>query len=270
MSSGISLSSNNSQQQLASAQKLESIGHLAAGIAHEINTPVQYIGDNAGFLSSAFEDLLEMVDQSAKPTTLTYPTFRLEIPNAIEQMQEGINRVANIVKAMKRFSHPGPVEKIPMDLNQAIESTVLVCRNEWKYVAEVTTDFDPRLMLVPCVAGEINQVMLNLIVNAAHAIQDVVGETGKKGKIHISTRHSGDLAEIRVIDTGCGIPEEIRSKVFDPFFTTKRAGKGTGQGLGIAHAVIVQKHRGKIWFDYWRRHPTPSSFRIPMNGTEMS
>jgi signal transduction histidine kinase len=146
--------------------------------------------------------------------------LRGEIPSAIGQLREGVDRVAGIVRAMKRFSHPGPAEKMPMDINQAIESTILVSRNEWKYVADVTTDLEPGMPPVPCIAGEFNQVILNLIVNSAHAIADVAGRSGGKGAIRISTRKDGDFAEVRVNDTGGGIPEAVRSKVFDPFFTT--------------------------------------------------
>jgi len=250
---------------LAQAQKLESIGQLAAGIAHEINTPIQYIGDNAKFLEDAFRDLvkfagareglgdspgsvpsaLEGLTQEALDEGL-FEYLQGEVPKATAQLLEGVDHVARIVRAMKDFSHPGPVEKMPIDINRAIESTILVSKNEWKYVAEVTTDLDQEMPPVPCLAGELNQVILNLIVNAAHAISDVVKNTGAKGAIHIATRKDGPCVEIRVSDTGCGIPEAIQTKVFDPFFTTKPVGKGTGQGLAIAHSVIVQKHNGTI------------------------
>jgi len=240
------------QNQLAQAQKLESVGQLAAGVAHEINTPIQYIGDNGKFLEDAFRDLIEFVGphiKSAGANTIeegVLDYLRQEIPKAITQLLEGVDHVARIVRAMKEFSHPGPIEKTAVDINRAIESTILVSRSEWKYVTEVTTDFDPELPPVPCVAGEFNQVILNLIVNSAHAIADVVHDSGRKGNIHISTRQKGDVAEIRVSDTGGGIPEAIQSKIFDPFFTTKPVGKGTGQGLAIAHSVIVQKHGGNL------------------------
>jgi two-component system NtrC family sensor kinase len=258
-----------SERQLRLAQKLESIGQLAAGIAHEINTPVQYIGDNAQFLSGAFQDLFRVIERqtsaAADPAAdVDVPYLRSEIPNAVAQIQEGVGRVATIVRAMKRFSHPGPAEKIPMNIHQGIESTILVSRNEWKYVADLTTDFDPEMPPIPCVAGEFNQVILNLIVNAAHAIADVVKEYGGKGAIRIGTRKNGDFAEIRVTDTGGGIPEAIRSKVFDPFFTTKAVGKGTGQGLAIAHSVIVQKHRGTIRFESEDRKGTTFVIQLPL------
>ena len=278
------------QQQLAQAQKLESIGQLAAGIAHEINTPIQYIGDNAKFLDQAFRELAPFIDshvrienalrQSPHPelaeelakvvVEADIDYLRDEVPRAIAQLSEGVEQVARIVRAMKEFSHPGAPEKTPVDLNHAIESTILVSRNEWKYVAEVTTDFDPDLPLVPCVAGEINQVVLNLIANAAHAIADVVKDSRQKGAIHISTHRGAAWAEVRVRDTGTGIPEGIQSKVFDPFFTTKQVGKGTGQGLSIAHSVIVQNHRGRLSFDTQCGAGTTFLIQLPLEQAETS
>lgn len=271
------------ERQLAQTQKLESIGHLAAGIAHEINTPIQYIGDNGKFLQDAFRDLLTSVASNAGVALSSEPEssgkhlpsqqeldqgviefLRVEIPKAIEQLLEGVDQVARIVRAMKEFSHPGPIEKLPLDVNRAIESTILVSKNEWKYVADVTTDLDHTIPPVPCVAGEFNQVMLNLIVNSAHAIRDVVRGTNEKGTIHISTKGNGTFVEIRVTDTGCGIPEAIQSKVFDPFFTTKPVGQGTGQGLAIAHSVIVQKHRGTIALESTPRQGTTLTIKLPL------
>lgn len=256
------------ESQLAQAQKLESIGQLAAGIAHEINTPTQYVGDNLRFFHDAYEDMAKLLEsysgllQSAKkgePTEglvgkidklaeeIDLDYLREEIPKAIEQSLDGVGRVAKIVRAMKEFSHPGSEEKTAVDINKAIESTITVARNEWKYFAELETDFDPTLPLVPILPGDFNQVVLNMIVNAAHAIADVVGDgSQEKGKIKIVTRKTGDHVEIRISDTGAGIPEEIRHKVFDPFFTTKEVGKGTGQGLAISRNVVVDKHGGSI------------------------
>ena len=257
--------------QLRQAQKLESIGQLAAGIAHEINTPTQYIGDNTRFVQDAFGDLnpllsqfarlLEAVKAGAVPPALVAEVeaaaaaadvdyLSAEIPKAIQQTLDGNERVAKIVRAMKEFSHPGTEDKTPIDLNHAIESTLTVARNEWKYVAEVVTEFDAELPAVPCLPGEFNQVILNLIVNAAHAIADVVGDGAKgKGTITVSTRRCGERVEVRIGDTGTGIPEKARDRVFDPFFTTKPVGKGTGQGLAIARSVIVDKHGGTISFE---------------------
>ena len=274
------------ERQLAQAQKLESIGQLAAGVAHEINTPIQYVGDNIRFLRDSFQRLEQLFDgydklvasvrnvspeapfladieALARATRVNY--LRAEIPKSIEDSLDGAGRVAEIVRAMKEFSHPGSTEKTAMDINRAIESTVLVSQNEWKYVAEVHTELDTNLPPVMCVPGEFNQVILNLIVNAAHAIADAVSsKPGTKGMITLSTERDGDWAEIRVRDTGTGIPDEVQSSVFNPFFTTKGVGKGTGQGLAIAHTVIVQKHGGTISFDTAMGVGTTFKIRIPI------
>gem|GEM_PF-2425169 len=256
--------------QLRQAQKLESIGQLAAGIAHEINTPTQYIGDNIRFLQSSFAELnglhrqygrlVESLRTNAPAESLIaetetaaakadLPFLLAEIPQAIQQSLDGVDRVARIVRAMKDFSHPGTGEKTPIDLNKAIDTALAVSRHEWKYVAEAVTRFDETLPPTLGFPGEINQVLLNLIVNAAHAIGDVHNHAQIKGTITITTQRKGDWAEIRVQDTGSGIPEKIRDKIFDPFFTTKPVGKGTGQGLAIARACIVEKHGGTISFE---------------------
>jgi PAS domain S-box-containing protein len=250
---------------LRHAQKLESIGSLAAGIAHEINTPTQFIGDNVQFLQGAFLDLLELagmaesildaagtgglppdlarrVREALDRAGLEY--LRTEVPKAFAEAFEGVRRVAAIVGAMKDFSHPGATVKTPTDLNRAIQSTVLVCRSEWKYVAALELDLDPELPPVLCLPDEFNQVILNLVINAAHAIVDA-GRSGS-GRIRIATRSAGDRATVEVEDTGTGIPDAIRPRIFDPFFTTKEAGRGTGQGLAIAHAVVVEQLGGTI------------------------
>ncbi len=168
---------------------------------------------------------------------------------------------------MKDFSHPGTGEKTPIDLNKAVQTTLTVAHNEWKYVAKIATDFEQDLPQVPCLPGELNQVILNLVVNAAHAIGDVVGACGAKGQgvITASTRRCGDWAEIRIRDTGTGIPEKIRSKIFDPFFTTKAVGKGTGQGLAIAHAVIVDQHQGQLTFETEMGVGSTFIIRLPLH-----
>jgi signal transduction histidine kinase len=274
------------ESQLMQAQKLESIGQLAAGIAHEINTPTQYVGDNTRFLQDAFGDLTTLLEQyaalfqaskaglvppalirevEATAATVDVAYLTEEIPKAIQQSLEGIERIATIVRAMKEFSYPGHEDKTVIDLNKAIESTITVARNEWKYVAEMATDFDSALPLVPCLPGELNQVVLNLIVNAAHTIADVVGHGGQeKGTITIRTRQESDWVEVHIADTGMGIPTAIRDKVFDPFFTTKEVGKGTGQGLAIAHDVVVRKHGGTITFDTAEGQGTTFRIRLPL------
>ncbi len=274
------------EAQLAQAQKLESIGQLAAGIAHEINTPIQYIGDNTRFLSDAFADLarairayqrlaeavrsekrspaaIQAVNEISRKIDLAY--LLEEIPTAIQQSLEGIEHVAGIVLAMKKFSYRGTEEKTCVDINEALKSTVTVARNEWKYVAEVQLDLDPDLPQVPCLPGELNQIFLNIVVNAAHAIEAVVGKgTGRKGTIGIRTRRRDRFVEIAISDTGCGIPPEIRSRIFDPFFTTKEVGKGTGQGLAISHNVVVEKHHGTLTFESEPGKGTTFYIRLPV------
>ena len=173
--------------------------------------------------------------------------------------------MSKIVGAMKDFSHPGGEELEAVDLNKTIESTITVARNEWKYVAEMVTKFDPALPPVPCLVGEFNQVVLNIVINASHAIADVVSKnTGEKGTITVTTRQDGDWAEVRIRDTGTGIPEKHRSKVFDYFFTTKEVGKGTGQGLSIAYAVITEKHGGAITLESEMGKGTTFIIRLPI------
>jgi two-component system, NtrC family, sensor kinase len=259
---------NALESQLRGSQKLESVGQLAAGIAHEINTPTQFVTDNLTFLRdswNAIGDLLELyrsavqnaaemlppsvtaaLDQAARNCDLEF--MAAEVPRAIAQSLDGTRRVAEIVRAMKEFSHPDGAEKTAADLNRAIESTIIVARNEWRYVAEIITEFDATLSPVMCHPGDINQVILNLLVNAAHAIKEKMTE-GELGRITVRTRKQDESTEISVTDNGTGIPLAIRSRIFDPFFTTKGVGKGTGQGLALAHNVIVKKHGGKIWFE---------------------
>jgi PAS domain S-box-containing protein len=278
--------------QLRQAQKLESIGQLAAGIAHEINTPTQYIGDNVRFLKDAFQDLRSLIANydrllaAAKGNTVSGETVQEvsaaveradvgylleEIPKAIEQTLEGVARVAKLVGAMKDFSHPGTKDKILLDLNRAIENTITVARNEWKYVADVETDYDSSLPMISCLPGEFNQVILILIVNAAHAIADVVGEGGsERGKIKVQTRNCQEWGEIRIQDTGTGIPEKVRARIFDPFFTTKEIGKGTGQGLAIARSVVVDKHGGTIHFETEEGKGTTFIIRLPRDGKALA
>jgi len=272
--------------QLRQAQKLEAIGQLAAGIAHEINTPMQYVGDNTRFLQNCFqqlatllreiqtlqvapqagqpcEEILDRLRQGAQEADLEY--LLEEIPRAIEQTLQGVARVTKVVRAMKEFSHPGTAEKTPTDLNHAIETTVTISRNEWKYVADLELALDSQLPPVPCLPGEFNQAILNLVVNAAQAIAERLGPSPtQKGRITIQTRRADPWAEIRIADTGCGIPEAIRDRIFEPFFTTKPVGKGTGQGLAIVRNVIVDKHGGTIDFETQVGQGTTFILRLPL------
>lgn len=271
--------------QLRQAQKLESVGQLAAGIAHEINTPIQYVGDNLRFIQDSFGTLSKLITEYEKTFSEIPPNamdaklsaaiesarneadfsyLAGEIPTAIQQSLDGVRRVADIVRAMKEFSHPGGKEKSAIDINRAIQTTVTVARNEWKYVAEVVTELAPDLPMVPCFPDEFNQVILNLLVNAAHAIGDVVKKQGGKGAIRITTKRDDPWVEIRVADTGTGIPEEIRHRIFELFFTTKEVGKGTGQGLALARSVIVTKHGGVLTFESSVGRGTTFIVRLPV------
>ncbi len=250
--------------ELRFAQKLEAVGRLASGIAHEINTPIQYIGDSLTFLESGFADLrqalqgyraaLDMCD-SAEPAAIRerlreidvecdLPFLETELPKAIARAGDGVTRVADIVRAMKEFAHPDTSEQSPADLNRAIETTLTVARSEYKYLATVETHFG-EIPPVVCNIGELNQVFLNLIVNAAHAI-GAAGKDPSNGRIVISTGCIDRWVEVIVIDNGCGIPEQNLENIFEPFFTTKEIGKGTGQGLAIARSSVVDKHGGSI------------------------
>lgn len=268
--------------ELKQAQKLETVGRLASGIAHEINTPIQFVGDSIAFIGDAVADLGKVFVKYAEAHALGFPQALMrevdaaaaevdmpflmtELPGAVARSHEGLQRVATIVRAMKEFAHPDQTEQAPVDLASNIKSTIAISRNEYKYVADVETELGD-LPLVTCHAGELNQVFLNLIVNAAHAIGDVVGNTGARGKITIRAWADGDDAVISVSDTGCGIPEAIRAKIFDPFFTTKAVGKGTGQGLAIAQAVVEQKHGGQIDVISEVGVGTTFVIRIPIGG----
>ena len=271
--------------ELRHAQKLEAVGALAAGIAHEINTPIQFIGDNTRFLQTAFKGVRQLLDKyeeiceaarrgvaceelvskaGAARIEADWEYSREEIPKAIDHALQGIERVAKIVRAMKEFSHVNQcLEKTAADLNRAVESTLIVARNELKYVAEIETHYGD-LPPVICHLGDLNQVLLNLLINAAHAIGDVVRGTGTKGRIEVRTSLAGDWVEIAVSDTGTGIPEVIQDKIFDPFFTTKEVGKGTGQGLALARAVVVEKHAGTLTFETEPGKGTTFYVRLPM------
>ena len=249
------------EQQLAQATRLESIGQLAAGIAHEINTPVQYVSDNTRFLVESFDEVLstlralealavddvpvnDQLQALLKGVDLEF--LGSEIPSALNQSLEGLDRVAQIVRAMKDFSHPGE-GRIAADLNRAVESTVQVSRNEWRYVADLDLDLHPDVGMVRCHEGELKQVLLNIVVNAAQAIAGAKTreDADTMGRITLRTERVDGGVRITIADDGPGMDESIRKKIFDPFFTTKPVGQGTGQGLSMAYAVI-QKHGGTL------------------------
>jgi signal transduction histidine kinase len=260
---------NCTRQHLVQAEKMAAIGQLASGVAHEINTPIQYVGENIQFMREAFEDLIEtakvhmnllsaaqggnllqdqLVEARSQVENAELDYLFDEIPVALRQSLEGVRKVSDIVAAMKNFAQPGKDEKVDTEINEAVMNTIKVSANEWKYHAEIETELDPALPVVPVVPNEINQALLNVIVNAAAAVRDCIESKAlnEKGKITIKTRRDGDWVVIEIGDTGSGIPQEIQAKIFDPFFTTRDVGQGTGQGLTVAYLAIVKKHAGKI------------------------
>ena len=274
----------NAQQEMLQASRLACVGQLAAGIAHEINTPIQYVGDNLRFIADslkqfdkAIHGIKEMVElkkiggetaaeilQIFNDSDLSY--LLEEIPLATTQSLEGVEHVSKIVHSMKEFSHPGTTAKVATDINRAIGSTITVSTNEWKRIARLETDLAPDLPFVLCFPAEVNQVFLNLIINAAHAIESLGNP--ELGTIKIATRQVGDWLEVRVSDTGPGVPKEIRDKIYDPFFTTKEVGKGTGQGLAISLDVIVNKHKGKLYLDEEQDVGATFVVRLPLESQE--
>ena len=275
------------QSQMLHSQKLESVGQLAAGIAHEINTPAQFLGSNMDFLTEAFQDVESLITEYNVLVTavhnnevdedllthlkdtiddLDWEYLAEEIPVCIEQSRDGIQRISKIVRAMKEFSHPGSKEKAPEYINNIINTTLTVASNEWKYVADIELDLAEDLPAVSCLSDEMGQVFLNIIVNAAHAIAKQLGEdkSDEKGKIHISSTRGDTWVEVTIRDNGCGMSESTRSHIFEPFFTTKEVGKGTGQGLAIAHDVIVSKHQGTLSCESKEGIGTSFIVRIPI------
>jgi PAS domain S-box-containing protein len=271
------------ERELGQTHKMEAIGQLAGGIAHEINTPIQYVGDNLNFLKDAFKDMdkvfaayKQLMDEAEKQGQLQTQVEKVkkiieeadleylheETPVTIEQSISGAKQVARIVLAMKDFAHPGATQASLTDVNKLITTTSVVCKNEWKLVADVDLQLDENLPEVNCMGGEISQVLLVLIVNAAHAIEEANRE--EKGKITITSRMKGKKVEVRVQDTGTGIPENIRESVFNPFFTTKDVGKGTGQGLAIAQDIVVGKHGGELLFETEDGVGTTFILRLPI------
>ena len=280
------------ERQLAQANRLESIGQLAAGIAHEINTPIQYVSDNTHFIAESMATLLAAAQQVAElaaelaaqdgdqgdplqarirailePVELDF--LSAEVPGALGEAREGLARVTEIVRAMKDYAHPG-TGRADIDVNRAIESTVQVCRNEWKYVARVDLQLDPGAGVVPCFEGELKQVILNMVVNAAQALAEDRERGGRTelGVITIGTARDRDEFVITIADDGPGMDEKVRDRVFDPFFTTKEVGKGTGQGLSLAHAVVVTKHQGTIGLDTAPGRGATFTIRLPLRVAE--
>jgi PAS domain S-box-containing protein len=265
-------------------EKLSAIGQLAAGIAHEINTPMQYVSDNIAFLSDIWNQLdaamaVCLTPAHASITSDSRPSgavtcaglpeewdwLRQEVPKAISQSLEGIRRMSKILGAMRRFSHTGGGEREQVDLNEALDATLTIVQNQIKHIADVQTDYQPNLPRLECYADEMNQVFLNLIVNATHAIREASKKQAReRGKLTIRTRQIDNDVQIEIQDNGTGIPLPVCALIFDPFFTTKQVGEGTGQGLTICHDIVVQKHHGNIWFDTELDRGTTFFIRIPI------
>lgn len=273
------------ERQLAHAQKMESVGQLAAGVAHELNTPIQFVGDNTQFLKTSFEGVAEIldlvqsllvkcrdhdllkhdVDEIEKECArLDLDFIRNEIPLAADQTLQGTKTLSRIVQAMKVFSHPGTSNFESVDLNQALESTLTISKSEWKYCTKVETDFCQNLPYVSCLPGEINQVFLNLIVNAAHAMSQKEDSSVADNRLTVRTILDDAHVIVEVSDTGTGIPPSIQHRIFDPFFTTKVVGKGTGQGLSICYDIVVKLHHGKMTFESSPGEGTTFRVRLPI------
>jgi PAS domain S-box-containing protein len=272
------------EREVREAQKLESVGRLAAGVAHEINTPVQYVQDSVQFTSEAIADLFGVIERHRAITaSVVAGTASAEaaaralaedehadleyliehVPPALTRATDGLGRVTTIVHSLKSFAHPDQRERTHVDINAAILTTLEVARHEYKYVADIALDLGP-LPQLECFAGEINQVLLALIVNASHAIEDARDRLGERGVIRVKTHSVGNAIEIAISDTGCGIPERLRERVFEPFFTTKKHGRGTGQGLSVARSVVVDKHGGSLSFDTAVGKGTTFTIRLPV------
>jgi two-component system NtrC family sensor kinase len=279
--------STEARRELERTQMLQNLGKLTAGIAHEINTPIQFIGDNLQFLSNGFNEMLTLLEDFEKIIIDNAETsdsnnhndhiisakekadiafISKEIPQAIAQSIDGIQRVSTMIAAMRDFSHIDERRFAPANLNKTLKSTIVILRNEVKYVADVETDLDECLPDVMCCIDEIQQVFLNLVINAAHSIRDMIEENGERGLIKISSKVQDEYAVITISDTGPGISEDIREKIFEPFFTTKGPGKGTGQGLSIVQAAIVEKHNGKIELESTVGVGTTFTIYIPIEG----
>lgn len=263
------------EKHLRQAQKLEAMGTLAGGIAHEINTPAQFVTTNLDFLSDSLPDLTQFIAELTEiaekdKAEELYEKHDIEylleeLPLAVEQSSEGVSQISHIVRSMKQFAHPGEDNKADTDINDAIKNTATVCRNEWKYCADMSFDFDEQLPMVPCHRSELNQVFLNIIVNAAHAIASHHEESGTQGIIAIKTKKENGFVEISITDNGGGVPEELKEQIFDPFFTTKEPGKGTGQGLSIAHSIVTDKHGGSLHVDSRAGEGSTFTIRLPFS-----
>jgi two-component system, NtrC family, sensor kinase len=274
--------SDPSHEALRQAQKIEALGRVASGVAHEINTPVQFVRDSVNFAQEAVRDLLDVLRAYESALDLLPPAEAARVraiaedadipyivenlPLALERGMDGLQRVAEIVRSLKDFAHPDQDERKPVDLNRSIASTLAIARNEYKLVADLVTNFHD-LPPVVCFVGELNQAVLNIVVNAAHAIADRVAGTDQRGTIAVTTRIDDQHVVVIIKDTGGGIPESVRARMFEPFFTTKEAGRGTGQGLAIAKMAVCERNKGTLTFETEMGVGTTFVLRIPIDPT---
>jgi PAS domain S-box-containing protein len=262
------------EERMASLERHQSIGRLAAGVAHEINTPIQYLKDSVSFVQGGLEEIFEYIDQLHAQLPPREPDeniaeLRQEMPPALKLMSEGLTRIADIVRSMKDFSLVDKDEVAQFDLNRSIQSTLTVARSEYSGVADVEMELG-EIPLVTCNGGQINEVLLGLVINAAEVIGEKVKCTGERGKITVRSKADGEYVVIEVQDTGNGIPEEIRECIYDQFFTTKQVGQGTGQGLSMARKVIVNGHNGSIDFTTEMGKGTTFIVKLPVDGFAMA
>ncbi len=277
---------NRLQRELDRTQMIQNLGRLAAGIAHEINTPIQYIGDNIRFFSDSFGQFSELLDHYSRLSEAAVSgkiddelldkissaqersdiEFLIEeVPQAVEQTLDGINHVAKLVSAMRDFSHVDERRKMPSDLNKAIDNSIVISHNELKYVADVKRELDVSIPSVCCCVDDINQVLLNLLINSAHSIEEKLASSeDKRGLVTVKSWAEGTDVLISVTDTGAGIEQKLQERIFDPFFTTKGAGKGTGQGLAFVRSAIVEKHGGKLELQSEEGLGTTFTIRLPI------
>jgi signal transduction histidine kinase len=252
-----------SQQESIHAGRLASIGFLASGLAHEINTPAQYISNNLAFIQESMETIQEMLDSAQSLTESTADTeeakafgvtcppddieFLLEeLPKAISQSRDGIAHISKIVQSMKEFSPHEGGEKMRADIHKILDSIITVTHNASKEVASFKRCYDSSLSKILCNVDELRQVFLNLIINSIQAIESSQKQRTDLGEIVITTESEDEFVSISIADSGDGVPEEISDRIFDPFFTTKDVGEGSGQGLNICYEIIVNKYGGAI------------------------
>jgi len=269
------------EAELKISQRLEAVGQLAAGVAHEISSPIQYVSDNIQFLRDASLDVLRAIDtlraaiqerggaalagvaeELENEIDLDY--LRRELPSSADSMQRGVQRIATIVGAMRQLSHPGSEKPCKADLNRTLENALEVTSSAYRYIADVDRQLGD-IPAVTCHAAELGQVFINLIINASHAMESTSRE-GQRGTLRVRTAVEGAHVVVSVSDSGCGIPDAIRHKVFDAFFTTKEVGRGTGQGLAIARSIVVDRHHGKLTFDSVIGCGTTFEIRLPIDG----